>query len=280
MHQSDSNFKAMLRYIPGMLTKKISPDEMRVLLNAQVGPLITEMPVKKVREITASFGDAAALAKQAGFDMIQVHGDRMCGSFSSAVFNGRTDEYGGSAENRARFAVEAVSAVRRALPDMPIDYKLAVRQEAPHYGNAGVLLDELPTFVPMLEQAGVTSFQVTLANHSKLTDTIPPQNHPYFHEEGCFLRYCDEVRKLTALPICGVGGLTDPDFVERQLACGRIHCAAMSRQLIADPVWVRKLREGRTEEIKRCIRCNRECLGGMQAHRGVHCIYDEKKETN
>lgn len=142
---------------------------LRPLLNAQVGKLVTDMPAKKVRAITASFGEAAALAKEAGFDMIQVHGDRMCGSFSSAIFNQRTDEYGGSAINRARFAVEAVTAVHQAVPDMPIDYKLAVRQEEPHYGNAGVLLAELAVFVPRLEAAGVTSFHVTLADHGQLT---------------------------------------------------------------------------------------------------------------
>lgn len=92
----------------------------------------------------------------------------MCGSFSSSIYNQRTDRYGGSAENRARFACEAVAAVRKALPDMTIDYKLAVRQEDPHYGNAGVLKEELPVFVPLLEQAGVNSFHVTLANHSEL----------------------------------------------------------------------------------------------------------------
>ena len=89
----------------------------------------------KIQKIIAGFGKAAVLAKQAGFDMVQVHGDRMCGSFSSSIFNQRTDEYGGSAENRARFAMEAVSAVRAAVPGMPIDYKLAVRQEKPHFGN-------------------------------------------------------------------------------------------------------------------------------------------------
>ena len=169
--------------------------------------------------------------------MVQVHGDRMCGSFSSSLFNHRTDRYGGSPENRARFAVEAVSAIRRRLPNVPIDYKLAVRQENPHYGNAGVLEEELPIFVPLLEQAGVTSFHVTLADHGELTDTIPPKNHPEFGAEGCFLKFCDQVRQLTKLPICGVGGLTDPDFVEEQLRSGRIDCAAMSRQLIADPDW-------------------------------------------
>ena len=98
----------------------------------------------------------------------------MCGSFSSVIFNHRTDEYGGNASgNRARSATEAVQAIRKRLPDLPIDYKLAVRQENPHYGNAGVLKLSLESLIPLLEEAGVTSFHVTLANHSSLEDTIP-----------------------------------------------------------------------------------------------------------
>ena len=277
LHQSDSDLKAMLKYIPGVLTKRISMEELRPLLNQQVGPYITGLPVEKIHRITEAFGTAAQLAVKAGFDMVQVHGDRMCGSFSSSVFNHRTDAYGGSATNRARFAVEAVSAVRRRLPNLPIDYKLAIRQEEPHYGNAGVLVEELPVFVPLLERAGVTSFHVTLANHGELSDTIPPKNHPEFGAEGCFLKFCDQVRKLTSCPICGVGGLTDPDFIEEQLKSGRIDCVAMSRQLIADPAWPRKVQEGRVGEIRHCVRCNKECLGGMMAHRGVHCIYERKE---
>lgn len=276
LHQSDSNMGAMVKYIPGLLRGKISPQQLRGLLNDEVGPYVTGMPVKKIQRITRAFGDAAVLARQAGFDMVQVHGDRMCGSFSSTVYNHRTDDYGGSAENRARFALEAVRAVRSRLPDLPIDYKLAVRMEQPHYGNAGVLESELPVFVPLLEQAGVTSFQVTLANHGELTDTIPPANHPYFGAEGCFLPLCDQVRKWTHLPVCGVGGLTDPEFVEQQLQDGRVDCVAMSRALIADPDWPKKVLEGRAKDIRRCVRCNRACLGGMMAHKGVHCIFEKE----
>ena len=282
LHQTDSNMMAMLKYIPGVLMKKMTPDQLREKLNEEVAPYITGLSQEKIQKIIAGFGKAALLAKQAGFDMVQVHGDRMCGSFSSGVFNHRTDEYGGSAENRARFAVEAVKAVRAAVPEMPIDYKLAVRQENPHYGNAGVLVEELPVFVPLLEQAGVTSFHVTLANHSALENTIPSAKHPYFSEPGCFLKFCDEVRKYTALPLCGVGGLNDPDFVEQQLAGGRIQCAAMSRQLLADPDWVNKLKNGQEKSIHRCIRCNKKCLGGLMAHQGTGCIYDaaRKKECS
>ena len=262
LHQTDSNMLAMLKYVPGVLTKKISMEELRPLLNAEVAPYISKLSTRKIHKIINGFGEAAVLAVKAGFDMVQVHGDRMCGSFSSTVFNHRTDEYGGSAENRARFAVEAV-------------YKLAVRQEDPHYGNAGVVESELGIFVPLLTDAGVTSFHVTLANHSSLEDTIPPANHPYFKEQGCFLKFCDEVRQYTDKPITGVGGLNQPDFVEQQLASGRITCAAMSRQLLADPEWPNKVASGQIKEIHRCVRCNKKCLGGLQQHQGTHCIYEK-----
>ena len=278
LHMSDSNMKAMIKYIPGVLTKKISGDDLRTLLNNEVSNYITNMPEKKVKAITDAFGTAAILAKKAGFDMVQVHGDRMCGSFSSSLFNKRKDCYGGSMENRGRFAREAVTAIRSKLPSMPIDYKLAIRQENPHYGNAGVVEEELQYFVQMLEDAGVNSFHVTLANHGKLTDTIPPANHPYFKGEGCFLKYCEEVREYTHLPLCGVGGLSTPAFIESKLKEGIIDCAAMSRQLIADPNWVNKVLCGEEMKIKHCIRCNKECLGGIKQHKGVHCIYN--KEAN
>ena len=116
----------------------------------------------------------------------------MCDSFSSSVLNRRTDEYGGSAENRARFAVEAVSAVRavyRQSSEIPIDYKLTVRQAIPLYGSADVVESEPGIFVPILVEASVTSFHVTLANHSGLEDTILSTNRLYFKEQVHFLKF-------------------------------------------------------------------------------------------
>lgn len=275
LHMSDSSVKKMLKYVPGVLTKRISMEELRPLLNGTVSEYITELPTAKVKEITSAFGTAAELAVKAGFDMVQIHGDRMCGSFTSNIYNKRTDEYGGSPRNRMRFAEEAVRAVRQSVPELPVDFKLAVRQERPHYGSAGILVEELPEFIPLL---GADSFHVALANHSDLEDTIPPANHTYFKGQGCFLKFCDEARAYTDLPLCGVGGLSDPDFVEDQLKSGRLQLAAMSRQLIADPAWPVKTAEGRISEIRRCIRCNKECLGGIQNHRGVGCIYDRLTE--
>lgn len=70
------------------------------------------------------------------------------------------------------------------------------------------------------------------------------------------------------------GGLTRPDFVEQQLAQGRMDCAAMSRQLIADPAWPNKVIGNQADQVHRCVRCNKKCLGGMMQHQGVHCIYE------
>ncbi len=239
LHMSDSDLAGMKALLPALRAGKLTPDDLRRKMNEMTGPYITGLPDETIEQIIAGFGQAAVLAQEAGFDMVQVHGDRMCGSFSSSVYNHRTDAYGGTPENRARFAVSCVQAVRRAVPDMPIEYKLAVRQENPHYGNAGILVEELPVFLPLLDAAGVDCYEVALANH-----------------------------------LCGVGGLGDPDFAAAQVASGRVQYIALSRPLLADPNWPRLVQAGKTDAIMRCIRCNRACLGGIQRHAGAHCIFD------
>lgn len=274
LHQSDTDMKFIMENIPKMKSGEITADDLRKMLNDRIGDYISSIPVEKVKNITSSFGKAALLCKKAGFDMIQIHGDRMCGSFSSTLFNTRKDEYGGSLENRAKFAIDSIKSVKKAVPDMPVEYKLSVRQENPDYGKAGITVDEISEFVPMLEDAGIDSFHVALANHSSLTDTIPPSTHKDFGMEGCFLKFADEVRKYTELPICSVGGLTDPAFIEKQISSERVQFVSMCRQLIADSMWPQKVKNGNTEDIKKCIRCNKKCLGGIQHHKGVGCIFD------
>lgn len=254
---------------------QFTPDEVRAYLNESVSDYVTDMPDTRILQLVERYAAAAAAACEAGFDMVQIHGDRLNGAFSSAVFNHRDDRWGGSPVGRARFACEVVRAVREAVGgEVPIEYKLAVRQSEPMYGNAGVLLSELPLFVPMLEKSGVDSFHVSLANHSALADTIPPAQHPYFREEGCFLPYADAVRALTRLPVCGVGKLHTPAFIEQALASGRIQFAAMSRQLNADGQWLKKVAEGREDEIRTCVYCNRKCAGALQRHEPFGCVLD------
>ena len=115
---------------------------------------------------SAGFGKAAVLAKQAGFDMMQVHGDRMCGSFSSAIFNHRTDEYGGSIENRARFACEVIAGVREALgPDFPIVVRWSPVDFIKSPAGEGLSMEEALQIAPMLEEAGADLHDLAVGWH-------------------------------------------------------------------------------------------------------------------
>ena len=156
------------------------------------------------------------------------------------------------------------------------DFKLAVRQENPHYGN-GVLPEELETVVAALERAGVTSFHVALANHSSLGTPYRPPRTPALGRRDAS---CPTATWSVNIPVCPSAGRgTDAvsDFVEEQLASGRIDCAAMSRQLIADPDWPKKV-ISIEREIRRCVPLQQKCLGGMMRHEGVHCIYEGRKQ--
>ena len=277
-HAHDCKVAAQLYLSDSFADETFANGMFRALSMEELGGYIQTMTTTQLEGYTSAFGAAARRACEIGCDAIQILGDRMLGSFCSTVFNKRVDRYGGNVENRARFAVECVAAARKTVPHLPIDYKLTVRQEYPHYGNAGVEETELGVFVPSLGENGVTSFHVSLANHGFLGDVIPASSHPYFGEEGCFLKFCDMVREFTVLPICAVGGLTSPDFIEQQLANGRIQCAAMSRQLLADPAWPNKVIKDKGEDIKRCTRCNTVCINGMLKGEGVYCRYDMKRQ--
>lgn len=277
-HAHDCKVSAQL-YLSDSFADKISTGgKPRTVSIDELNGYIQTLTTMQLDGYASAFGAAAHRAAEIGFDAVQILGDRMLGSFCSTVFNGRTDRYGGDAENRSRFAVKCVAAVRKSVPHLPIDYKLTVRQEHPHYGNAGVNETELDVFVSKLEENGVSSFHVSLANHSFLGDVIPSSSHPYFREEGCFLKFCDMVREFTSLPICAVGGLTSPDFIEQQLAHGRIQCAAMSRQLIADPAWPNKVIKDGGRNVRRCTRCNTVCISGMLKGDGVYCRYNIEKQ--
>ncbi len=253
-----------------------APEEALRLRNQAVSRYITDMPVADIDFLVESFGKAAVLLRQMGFDLVQIHGDRMCGAFLSPLLNRRTDEYGDGVENRTLFLRRCIGAVRRAEPGLPVDLKLPVRQQSPHYGNGGLAADELADAIPLIEQAGPDSYHVALADHGALRDTIPDANHPYFQQEGCFLPYVDALRPHTQKPICGVGRLQTPAFIRRQLESGRIQLAALCRQLIADPDWPSKALTGEEGQLRRCLYCNADCVGGLMRREGVHCIFDRE----
>ena len=150
----------------------------RAKLHHDMQHYINEVTGERLQEILGHITALARRATQAGADAIEVHGDRLVGSLCSPLINQRTDEYGGSFENRTRFARAVVRAIREGSPDICIDYKLPIITENPQLGRGGLFIDEAVELAKLLEADGVDTFHVGQANHTgNLNDTIPAIGH-------------------------------------------------------------------------------------------------------
>ncbi len=221
--------------------------------------------VDEIHEIQQRFVDAARRVEAAGFDMIQFHGDRLNGMFSSPIMNTRTDEYGGALRNRARFALEVVAKVREAVPDMTLEYKMAVIRTDPPMGMAGPPLDEAKIIAGWLVEEGIESFHVALANHDSIAGTIPAMGtQPY----GCFVDLAVGIKQAVDVPVTAVGRILFPDHAEQLVNDGQVDLIGLCRSLLADPEWPNKVRDGRSDEIRYCAMCN-NCVDSLTTRR-VH----------
>jgi 2,4-dienoyl-CoA reductase-like NADH-dependent reductase (Old Yellow Enzyme family)/thioredoxin reductase len=220
-----------------------------------------------IAAILDRFRRAAERVREAGFDLIQVHGDRLVGMFTSGVLNKRTDEYGGPLRNRARFALEVVQTIREAVPDVPVEYKLSIIRTDPPLGKAGPTLEEAQVMAGWLEAAGVVGFHVALANHGSIGDTIPAMGtQPY----GCFVDLAEGVKRSAHVPVTAVGRILDPAFAEEVLASGRADLVGIGRGLIAEPDWPRLVERGDTADMRVCIMCN-HCAGSLMSSQPLQC---------
>lgn len=266
-----------VEYIGGLYRQrdKVSSQEVHRLLEENMMGYADSLTAQQTDEIIQKFVAAAKNAQELGMDMIQLHGDRLAGSFSSALFNHRTDRYA----PHTAFAQAMVQAVRAAVPEMPLDYKLTIRTEDPFLGRGGVLLEEVPEFVRVLEDAGVDSFHVAIANHSNIRDTIPAANHPQLKGEGCFTHLGRAVLSCATKPVCIVGKLQHSQAMEALLQEG-FACVGMSRQLIADPEWPMKVSQNREGEIHYCTYCNAKCVASIMTGQPVSCVQWNRQSNN
>lgn len=243
--------------------------EARAIMHSYNYPL--EISKEKIREIIDLTAQAAVWAYEGGVDVIQVHGDRFNGVLLSSTLNTRTDEYGGSLENRMRFALETVRAIHEKCPQIAIEYKFSMRTVNPDgsiRGNGGLNLEESLIFAKELEKAGVEMLHVAQANHtSQSEDTMPPMGiQPYGFTTA---KYLDELRKVVDIPLCAVGRIINPYTVEAILEDGMADMVSLGRSLLCDPDFVKKFEEGRPDEIRQCISCNKGCLDSVMA--GTFC---------
>ena len=234
---------------------------------------ISECSVDQLKQIINAIGQCAKRAAQAGIDIIEVHGDRIVGSLTSTILNHRTDEYGGSFENRIRFALEVVQAIKENAPEMTIDYKLPIvtkQKDGSLMGKGGIILEEAIEFAKILEAQGVHTIHVAQANHTgNMNDTIPAmgtRDYMFMIEE------CKAIKDVVSIPVSIVGRVIDVANGEKLLEDGICDIVAYGRPLLADPDIVKKAEQGLTHLIRRCICCNKGCTDAIQARRGLECV--------
>ena len=214
------------------------------------GVKVGELSKEQIADIVKAYGDCAAIAKRAGFEMIMVHGGHswLINQFLSPYFNHRTDEYGGSLENRVRFAREVLDSVRAAVgPGFPIEFRMS----GDEYFDGGYHLDEGVRIAQALQDK-VDMIHVSAGSYQygfKLT-------HPsMFEEHGRNVYLAAEIKKHVSVPVATIGGLNDPVQMEEIIASGKADVVYMARALLADPELPRKVMENRDEDIVHCMRC-------------------------
>lgn len=232
---------------------------------------VTEASIEQLTQIKNSIAECAKKAQKAGIDAIEIHGDRLVGSLCSTVLNHREDQYGGSLENRTRYALEVLQAIKEAAPGMMIEYKLpiiTVNPDGSLRGKGGLLVDEAVEFAKMLDAAGIDMIQVAQANHTgNMGDTIPPMGAvPY----NWTLDACEKVKAVVSCPVATVGRVVSVEAGLKILEDGSADIIGYGRSLLTDPDIANKVEKG--EYIRECLNCNKGCVDAIQGRRYLSCV--------
>ena len=228
------------------------------------------MTVEEIHEMVDAFGKTAKLLREAGVDGVEIHAVHegyLLDQFTIANWNHRTDEYGGSFENRFRFPVEVVQSIKRqAGADFPVSLRYSVVSKTKAWGKGAMPYEtdfeefgrdmaESEKAVKYLEEAGYDMFNCDNGTYDAWYWAHPPQYMP----DNCNLEYVEHIKNFTDKPVACAGRM-DPVKAAEEIAAGRLDAVAIARQNLVDPDWVTKIRQGRQDEIKPCIRCHNGCF--------------------
>ena len=228
------------------------------------------MTVEEIHEMVDAFGKTAKLLREAGVDGVEIHAVHegyLLDQFTIANWNHRTDEYGGSFENRFRFPVEVVQSIKRqAGADFPVSLRYSVVSKTKAWGKGAMPYEtdfeefgrdmaESEKAVKYLEEAGYDMFNCDNGTYDAWYWAHPPQYMP----DNCNLEYVEHIKKFTNCPVVCAGRM-DPVKAAEEIAAGRLDAVAIARQNLVDHEWIHKILSGREDEIKPCIRCHNGCF--------------------
>ncbi|MBI4768664.1 MAG: NAD(P)-binding protein, partial [Deltaproteobacteria bacterium] len=224
-----------------------------------------EMEIEHIKQTVSAYANAAKRLQSAGFDGVEISSTVGAGmllvSFLSPVSNRRTDEYGGSLENRMRIHREISEAVREAVGP---DFVVGMRLVADELINKGLTLDDAREIALKLEETGNIDYLSVCAG---LAGHVPPMYYPL----GCFVHLAVGIKEVVNIPVICHGRINDPVQAEQILENNQADFIGMARALICDPEWPKKAKEGRLDEIRKCIGCNQACIGFYQKNWPISC---------
>jgi 2,4-dienoyl-CoA reductase-like NADH-dependent reductase (Old Yellow Enzyme family) len=225
-----------------------------------------EMTKARIAQTTEAHVAAALRAQKAGFDCVEIHASHgyLISQFHAPFENRRSDEYGGSLENRARFGLDVLRAVKAAVPGMGVVYRLSVED----FFDGGMPYAEGKRVAVWAAQAGADAIHVTAGHYRSVPSAqvvLPPMNYP----DATFLDFAADIKTHIAVPVIAVGRLGDPAIARDAVASGKTDFVALGRTLIADPQWVEKV--ARDEPIRRCLACN-TCINEMRSGARIGCV--------
>ena len=231
-----------------------------------------ELSTREIGEIANAFGSAARRAMQAGFDAVELHGAHgyLINQFLSPYSNHRRDEYGGSRENRFRFAREIVEAVKR---DTASDYPIIFRMSADEYMPGGLVSEDAQWIAQNLEQLGVSALHVSAGVYGSPAPMVPLMEIP----PGPLVHLAEAIKSAVGVPVIAVSRLHQPELAEQVLRQGKADFIAMGRALITDPDLPNKVLSGRQHEVRTCICCNQGCLDRLLGEGlNASCVYNPR----
>lgn len=214
------------------------------------GMPVKALSVEQIQDIVAAYADAAVLARRAGFQMCMVHAGHgwLINQFLSPYFNKRTDEYGGSLENRLRFARQILTAIREATgPGFPIE----LRMSGSELFDGGYDIEEGCRIAEGLEDL-VDLIHVSAGSYQFGFSITHPS---MFRAHGCNVPLAARIKQHVSVPVIAIGGLSDPAQMEEMIASGQADAIAMARALLADPELPNKVMANRGDDVVKCLRC-------------------------
>lgn len=218
-----------------------------------------EMSIERIKTIIAAYADAALRCQEAGFDAVEIHAAHgyLPGQFLSPFSNQRTDIYGGSNENRSRFVIEILKAVRAKVGP---EFCLLVRVSADEMIRGGYDLEFMKWLAPWLVAAGADAIHCSIGVYSTPGNLTIAS---FDTEPGFNLQRAAAIKQVVSAPVIGVGRINDPRLADQAIARGDADLVAFGRQHLTDPDFIAKAMRGEFDEIRFCLACNQGCIERM-----------------